>query len=71
MRRTGSEEIGFNKHPPAGLAFRRVFVCRAAAGLGQFTFHQELHFISLVKARAEALDFKSEDAGPLLPGFPY
>jgi hypothetical protein len=27
--------------------------------------------ITLVKFRAEALDFKREDAGPLLPGFPY
>jgi hypothetical protein len=27
--------------------------------------------ITLVKFGAEALDFQREDAGPLLPGFPY
>ena len=72
MRRTGSEEIGI-KQPSGGPGLPEGFSSDRAAerafGQGSRNSRQKPHF--LVKARAEALDFKGDDAGPLLPGFPY
>src|ERR1039458_8415302 len=71
MRRTGSEEIG--EQPSGGFDCRRFFLRPPHQPSNGKNCHGRPHRskvpISLVKSRAEALDFIRDDAGPLLPGF--